>query len=79
MLWTVALLVPSILGLWLAAKHWYGWAISASSEFLWAAYSLHTHDTPLLIMSAIWLAVHLRNTAVAFNIHLVAKRASREY
>ena len=28
MVWTLTLVPVSILGVWLAAKHWYGWAVS---------------------------------------------------
>jgi hypothetical protein len=67
MIWTVALLVPSITGVWLAPKAWYGWLISALSEGLWIAYSVVTHDVPLLLMSFVWLGVHARNTWVTMR------------
>lgn len=61
-LWTPALVGTSCTGVWLAARHWYGWAISAASEGLWLAYSLVTRDTPLAVMSVLWFFIHARNT-----------------
>lgn len=66
LLWTLILVPVSLLGVWLAARHWYGWAISAVSEFAWAAYALALHSTSLLIMSGVWLALHIRNTRRTF-------------
>lgn len=67
MLWTAVLVPVSILGVWLAAHHWYGWAISLASEVLWAAYALALHSTSLLVMSFIWAAIHARNTVSTFR------------
>jgi len=67
MIWTLVLVTPSLLGVWLAARHWFGWAISAASEVLWAAFSITTHDLPLLIMSFIWFGVHCRNAWVTYQ------------
>lgn len=67
MLWTAVLVPVSILGVWLAAHHWYGWAISLASEALWAAYALALHSTSLLVMSFIWAAIHARNTVSTFR------------
>jgi hypothetical protein len=66
-MWYVILLVPSITGLWLAAKHWYGWLVSALSEVCWATYSVKIGASPLLVMSAIWFAVHSRNCWVTYR------------
>ena len=62
MLWTLALVPVSLVGVWLAARHWYGWAVSACSEVIWAAYAWSLHSTSLLIMSGVWFVLHVRNT-----------------
>ncbi len=62
MLWTLVLVPVSLAGVWLAARHWYGWAVSACSEALWAWYALSLHSTSLLIMAVIWFVIHTRNT-----------------
>jgi len=66
MKWFLALVPISVLGVWLSARHWYGWAISALSEFVWAAYAIALHSPSLLAMSAMWLALHIRNTLRTF-------------
>ncbi len=67
MWWTIALLSTSITGVWLAARHWFGWAITVLSEGLWAAYAISRHDTPLLIMSGVWALVNGRNAIVTWK------------
>ena len=64
-MWTVVLVGISILGLWLAPRHWYGWAITTLSEFLWYAYAVTLHSTSLKIMSGIWFFLNGRATLVA--------------
>ena len=66
-MWTVVLLATGITGLWLAARHWYGWAITSLSECLWVAYAAHRHDHALFLMAWIWLAVNLRNCHLAWK------------
>ncbi len=67
MIWTVVLVGSSLLGVWLAPKHWYGWLISFLSEGLWAAYSLSIKSTSLLIMSGVWAVLHGRNTVLTYR------------
>jgi hypothetical protein len=61
---TVLLLVVAIGGTWLAGKHWWGWLVCATSEFLWMADAIESHDRTLFIMSWVWLGVNLRNAWV---------------
>lgn len=67
MIWTIVLVTVSILGVWLAPKHWYGWGISLASEALWAAYALTIHSLSLLIMSGVWAVIHGRNTVLTYR------------
>ncbi len=62
MIWTLTLVPVSLLGVWLAARHWYGWAISAASEAIWLAYAISLHSQSLAIMSVVWFVLHARNT-----------------
>lgn len=64
-MWTLLLTSTGVTGLWLVARHWWGWAITSLSEVLWVAYAIHTHDRPLMVMAPIWLVVNLRNLALA--------------
>lgn len=59
-LWTLLLVGVSCTGLWLAPRSWKGWAITTSSEALWAAYAIHLHAPSLLIMSAVWFVLNGR-------------------
>jgi hypothetical protein len=62
LLWTVALVVTGILGLWLVPKRpMAGWFVYLVNEVLWGAYALHTNDHALFIMAWIWGGVGLRN------------------
>jgi len=64
-MWTVVLLSVGITGLWIAAKHWWGWWINAASEILWASYAIHIKSQPLFLMALVWLAVNIRNAIVS--------------
>ena len=66
-MWTLALVSTGIGGIWLAAKHWFGWLLYFVNEFIWEAYGLHTHDRALVIMAPIWGAVGLRNVVVTYR------------
>ena len=67
MLWTIALVSTGVGGLWLVAKHWWGWLLYTFNEVLWFAYAVHTHDTALTIMAVIWFLLGVRNIAVAYR------------
>lgn len=67
MLWTIALVGISVLGIWLAPKSWVGWAITTASEVLWAAYALSLHSTSLLIMSGVWFILNARGAVVTYR------------
>lgn len=73
MLWTVVLLLTSGGGVWLAARHWWGWIVTTLSEILWAIYSLTIHSTPLLIMSFLWALIHGRNAVVTRRLEMERK------
>jgi len=67
MIWTLVLVPYSIVAVWLAARHWYGWLMSATSEVLWAAYALSLHSQSLLVMSGVWAVIHARNTVRTYR------------
>lgn len=67
MLWTVILVATGCLGLWLAPRHWFGWAISSANEVLWFAFARLTNDTPLTIMACVWFALNVRATWIAYR------------
>lgn len=67
MLWTVSLVGTSLLGVWFAPRHWWGWAITTASEVLWAAYALSLHSTSLLIMSFVWFVLNGRGAIVSYR------------
>jgi hypothetical protein len=64
MWWTLALVSTGVGGLWLAARHWYGWALYTINEVLWFAYALDTQDVPLAIMAVVWFSIGVRNLVV---------------
>lgn len=63
--WTVVLVGSSCLGVYLAPRHWQGWAITTASEVLWAAYALSLHSKSLLIMSGVWFVLNGRGAIVS--------------
>lgn len=63
-MWTLALVSTGITGMWLAAKHWYGWLLNLVNEVLWLGYAIHTHDHALAIMAVVWGTIAVRNTVV---------------
>lgn len=67
MIWLLILVPVSAVGLWLAPRHWIGWAITAASEILWAAYAITLHAPSLLVMSGLWLYLNARGCWVAAN------------
>ena len=67
MWWTISLVGSSLIGVWLAPRHWYGWAITTASEVLWASYALSLHSTSLLIMSGVWFLLNGRGTIVKWK------------
>lgn len=67
MIWTIALVSTGISGLWLAARHWYGWLIYLLNEVLWFAYAIAIGARPLMIMAVIWAAVGVRNTLISYK------------
>jgi hypothetical protein len=73
-MWTAALTVTGVAGLWLVAKHWYGWLVYLLNECIWLAYGLAIHSTPVIVMSLIWGVLGVRNLYVARKAHLQAVR-----
>lgn len=63
-IWTLALTVTGITGLWLVAHHWYGWILYLVNEALWLAYGLSIHSQPVIVMSVLWGAIGIRNLIV---------------
>jgi hypothetical protein len=64
-IWVVVLPAISILAMWLAPRHWYGWAIGGLGEALWLAYALTVvHSTPLAIMACFYIVVQSRNALI---------------
>lgn len=61
MIWTLLLVSTGVTGMWLAARHWYGWAIGVGNEVLWFAYAIQRHDSALMIMAWVWGFVAARN------------------
>lgn len=60
-----AVVGASVGSMLLAVRHWWGWALGAASEVLWAAYALRLHARGLLVMSGIWFLANARNAIVA--------------
>lgn len=64
MWWTLVLMSTGIGGLWLAAKHWFGWALYLGNEVLWFIYAITIGAQPLALMALVWGAVGTRNLFV---------------
>jgi hypothetical protein len=69
-MWLLALTLTGMGGMWLVAKHWWGWLVYLVNEVLWFAYGLMLHATPLYVMAVLWFSVGVRNL-------VVTRRASR--
>lgn len=67
MLWTIVLVTVSVLGIWLAPRHWYGWLITTLSEVLWFAYAMTLHSMSLEIMSVMWFVLNGRGMLVTYR------------
>lgn len=67
MWWTITLVSVSLLGIYLAPRHWQGWAITTGSEVLWAAYALTLHSMSLLIMSGVWFVLNGRGAIISYK------------
>ena len=66
-LWSWALGLIGVTGLWLAGRRlWWGWLVSLSNEILWVAYALATQQYGFLLMAAGYGAMYARN-AVAWR------------
>lgn len=74
MWWTISLTVTGIVGLWLVARHWYGWLLYLLNEVLWFVYAITIHAQPLMIMAVLWAAIGARNLHVARKTHLQSVR-----
>ncbi len=66
-IWTVVLVALGVTGLWLAPRHWFGWAVCTVSEVLWLAYALVIGAPALAIMAVVWFVVHARNTRLTYR------------
>lgn len=64
-MWTLALTVTGVVGLWLIPRHWYGWIWYLVNECLWLAYGLGIHSHPVIVMSLIWGSLGVRNLLLA--------------
>lgn len=63
-MWTAALTVTGLGGLWLVARHWQGWILYLINEVLWLAYGLTIHSTPVIVMAVLWFITGTRNLVV---------------
>lgn len=63
-MWTVALTLTGLSGIWLVARHWYGWILYLINEVLWLAYGLSIRSTPVIVMAVLWFATGARNLVV---------------
>lgn len=63
-MWTAALTVTGLGGLWLVARHWQGWILYLINEVLWLAYGLTIRSTPVIVMAVLWFATGTRNLVV---------------
>jgi hypothetical protein len=62
MLWSWALSLVSLAGLWATgSKHRWGWIVGFISEFPWIVYGQASHQYGFIVMSAIFAVVHIRN------------------
>lgn len=70
-MWTLALTLTGIGGMWLVAKHWWGWLVYLVNEVLWFSYGFTIHATPLIIMAVLWFVVGVRNLTVTRKVSRV--------
>jgi hypothetical protein len=64
-MWTFALTMTGVAGLWAIPHHWWGWLLYLLNESLWLAYGLTTGSHPVIVMSCIWGALGVRNLIVS--------------
>lgn len=75
-MWTAALTVTGLGGLWLVARHWQGWILYLINEVLWLAYGLSIRSTPVIVMAVLWFATGARNLVVTRRSqHALAREA----
>lgn len=67
LIWTVLLVGTSMTGVWLAPRHWQGWALMTASELLWAAYAISLHSISLLVMSGAWFVLNGRGALISYR------------
>lgn len=65
-MWTLLLTSTGVTGLWLVARHWWGWLLYLLNEVLWLVYAIGRHDQPLMVMACIWGMVGTRNLTLAY-------------
>lgn len=63
-MWTFALTVTGLGGLWLVARHWQGWILYLINELLWLVYGASTHQHPVIVMAVLWFILGARNLVV---------------
>jgi hypothetical protein len=74
-MWTAALTATGVVGLWLVARHWYGWLVYLLNEMIWLAYGLSIGSQPVIVMSVIWGILGVRNLYVARKSYLSGVRS----
>lgn len=70
-MWTFALTVTGLGGLWLVARHWQGWILYLINELLWLVYGVSTGQHPVIVMAVLWFILGARNL-------VVTRRSQRE-
>lgn len=63
-MWTFALTVTGLGGLWLVARHWQGWILYLINELLWLVYGVTTSQHPVIVMAVLWFVLGARNLVV---------------
>jgi hypothetical protein len=63
-MWTFALTVTGLGGLWLVARHWQGWILYLINELLWLVYGVSTGQHPVIVMAVLWFILGARNLVV---------------
>lgn len=63
-MWTLALTVTGLGGLWLVARHWQGWILYLINELLWLVYGVSTRQHPVIVMAVLWFVLGARNLVV---------------
>ncbi len=63
-MWTLLLTSTMVAGMWVLARHWWGWWLYLFNELLWLVYGQVRHDHAIVVMALIAGAVGARNLVV---------------